>query len=75
LPYMKQVLIFIQIIVSVGLIILILLQSKSSGLGSAWGGGGGSFQSRRGVEKFLFAATIILSVLFFIIQVSILLLK
>jgi preprotein translocase subunit SecG len=54
------------IIVSVLLIIVILLQQKNSGLGSLMGGGAGDeiAQSRRGADKFLHRATIVLSVLF-----------
>ena len=56
-----------QIATSVLLIILILLQERSSagGLGIFGGGGDGSFyQTRRGLEKTLFVATIILAVIF-----------
>lgn len=44
----------------------ILLQSSSAGLGSAFGGGSEGFYVRRGSEKRLFQATIVLSVLFFL---------
>ena len=56
-----------QIAVSVVIIVLILLQERSSagGLGIFGGGGDGSFyQTRRGLEKTLFAATIILVIVF-----------
>jgi len=59
-----------QIIFSVLLIIVILLQQKGSGIGSAFGGASGSIvSSRRGVDKILFNATIVLAVLFFLIAV------
>jgi preprotein translocase subunit SecG len=61
---MKNIALIVQIIVSVGLIALILLQSKGVGLGSAWGGGGEFYKSRRGVEKLVFQTTIVLVVLF-----------
>ncbi|MFH1838166.1 MAG: preprotein translocase subunit SecG [Candidatus Kuenenbacteria bacterium] len=58
-------LIIIQLIVSLLLIISILLQSKGSGLGAAFGGGGENiYQVKRGIEKGLFILTIILSILF-----------
>lgn len=69
---MKNVLALLQIVISSSLIITILLQSRGAGLGSAWGGTGGSYQSRRGVEKALFGTTIALSLIFFIIQIAIL---
>ena len=53
-----------QIVVSVLLITLIVLQAKGTGLGRAWGGGGEFYKSRRGVEKVIFRATIILVFLF-----------
>jgi preprotein translocase subunit SecG len=61
---MKNIALIVQIIISVGLIALILLQAKGVGLGTAWGGGGEFYKSRRGVEKFVFQITIVLVVLF-----------
>lgn len=52
-----------QIIVSLFLIILILLQQREGGLSSIFGGEGGYFE-RRGAEKFIFNLTIILAALF-----------
>jgi len=54
-----------QIIVSLLLIVVILLQNRGAGLGSAFGGTGGVYLTKRGLEKKLFTATIILAVLFF----------
>lgn len=51
------------IIVSIALVTAILLQSRSAGLGGAFGGGEG-FYVRRGSEKRLFQITVVLSVLF-----------
>ncbi len=54
-----------QIIVSVVLIVLILLQERSAGLGSALGGMGGTpYQARRGLEKAIFWGTVIFAFLF-----------
>lgn len=63
---MKTLLAVIQVIVSLIIIILILLQERSSGLSGIFGGGdGGAFyQTRRGVEKIIFAATIALAIIF-----------
>jgi len=56
----------IQIILAALLITAILLQSKGSGLGAAFGGGGSIYRTKkRGSEKFLFVATLVLAVLFF----------
>ena len=53
-----------QILVSVVLIVVILLQAKGSGFGAGLGGTTSSFRTRRGLEKTLFQATIGLMVLF-----------
>ena len=55
----------IQIIVSIALITVILLQAKGSGLGGIFGGDSSIYKTRRGVEKTLFQATVGLSVVFF----------
>lgn len=62
-------LLIVQIIISVLLIGAILLQSHGSGLGSAWGGGGESYHTKRGVEKSLFIATIILVISFSLVSI------
>lgn len=54
----------VQIVVSVLLISVILMQSKGTGLGSAFGGSGQSYHSRRGLEKTLFRGTIGLTIVF-----------
>lgn len=60
----------IQIVVSALLVIAILLQQKSAGLGSALGGDSGNiYSTKRGVEKVLFYATIFLAVVFLVIAV------
>tara|TARA_Y100000031_G_scaffold56562_1_gene64237 strand:+ start:229 stop:447 length:219 start_codon:yes stop_codon:yes gene_type:complete len=54
---------FIQIIVSISLIIIILLQVRGQGTG-LFGSAEGSFRTRRGLEKTLFQFTILLIVVF-----------
>lgn len=53
-----------QIILAILLMIAILLQQRGSGLGMAFGGDGNVYRSRRGIEKILFYATIVIAVLF-----------
>lgn len=54
-----------QIVVTVLLIIFILLQERSSGLSGLLGGSeGGFYQTRRGLEKFIFWGTIFLAIAF-----------
>lgn len=54
----------IQIIISLLLIVSILLQNRGAGLSDTFGGGGNVYQTKRGFDKFLFRATILLSLLF-----------
>lgn len=63
---MNNVILFLQIAVSVCLMVLIILQAKGVGLGRAWGGAGDFYKSRRGVEKIVFNSTIILVIIFLI---------
>ncbi len=55
----------IQIIIAILLITVILLQNRGTGLSGVFGGGGNVYMAKRGAEKILFWATVILSVLFF----------
>ncbi len=59
-----RILTAVQLISSMILILLILLQAKGSGLGSAFGGEGNVYRTKRGLEKGLFVLTIIVAVLF-----------
>lgn len=53
-----------QIILAILLMIAILLQQRGSGLGMAFGGESNVYRSRRGIEKILFYATIVIATLF-----------
>jgi protein translocase SecG subunit len=61
---------FINIIVMIALIVVIALQNKSSGLSNVFGGAGNIVQTRRGFEKWLFYATIVLGIIFVIINIG-----
>ena len=64
------------IIISVLLIISVILQSKGAGLGGLTGADAGSvFTARRGVERTLFWTTIVLSVLFFGLVITLLIIS
>ncbi|MDO8570293.1 MAG: preprotein translocase subunit SecG [Candidatus Daviesbacteria bacterium] len=60
----KNFLSIFQIIISLGLICLILIQAKGSGLGSTFGGESGFYRTKRGFEKLLFYTTIVFAFLF-----------
>ena len=61
---MNNLLLISQIIVSISLMILILLQQRGSSLGSAFGGSGEFYSARRGAEKKIFWATVVLGTAF-----------
>lgn len=56
----------IQIVISIALIVLILLQERSAGLSGLMGGdsAGGVYQTRRGLERIIFSGTIVLTIAF-----------
>jgi preprotein translocase subunit SecG len=62
----KTYLNIIQIIVSVVLVVTVLLQVRGSGFGEL--GTQSVFRTRRGVEKTLFQATIVLAVVFVLVS-------
>ena len=57
---------YVQLILSLLLVGGVLLQQTGAGLGGAFGGDNFSagFHTRRGAEKFLFHATIVIAILF-----------
>lgn len=65
---MKNILLIINIILSVAIVIFILIQGRGAGLGSAWGGGGERFQTRRGIERIVVWFTVMAIILFFIVS-------
>jgi preprotein translocase subunit SecG len=59
------------IITSASLIISVILQSKGAGLGGLTGADtGGVYSARRGIERTLFWVTIVLSVIFFALAIT-----
>jgi len=67
---------YIQIVLSILLIGGILLQQSEAGLGGAFGGGDGfssGHHTKRGAEKFIFTATIIIAIVFVVTSFSLLL--
>jgi protein translocase SecG subunit len=66
---------FFNILVMVILIIVVALQNKSSGLSNVFGGAGNIVQTRRGFEKWLFYATIVLGIIFLGINIGFLFIK
>jgi preprotein translocase subunit SecG len=71
--FMHALVVTLLVIVSIGLILVVLLQSgKSAGLSGAISGGAEQLfgkQKARGIDLYLHRITIVLSVLFFILTV------
>jgi preprotein translocase subunit SecG len=55
-----------QMLISIVLIVVVLLQTRGTDVGAAFGGGssGSTFRTRRGLEKTLFQLTIFLAIIF-----------
>ena len=63
---------YAEITLSLLLIIGIVLQQRGAGLGGAFGGDNfaSTFYKRRGAEKFLFRATMVIAVLFVLVTIA-----
>jgi len=61
---MEKYLEIIQIIFSILLVAAVLVQQRGTGLGGAFASDSSIYRSKRGVEKILYYATIILAILF-----------
>lgn len=53
----------VQIFVAVGLIALVLIQGKGGGLSNTFGGSFNMYRSKRGAERVILIATIVLSII------------
>ncbi|MEI6529293.1 MAG: preprotein translocase subunit SecG [Candidatus Falkowbacteria bacterium] len=61
----------VQIIVAILLMVAILMQNRGAGLGGVFGGSGGVYLTKRGLEKKLFMATIILAAIFILLSLGV----
>lgn len=61
---MSQVLTIVQIVVAALLIIVVMLQSRGESGAAGLASQGASYRSKKGLEKVLFYATIVLAILF-----------
>ncbi len=67
---MKNSLRAAELILSISLIVLILMQSRGTSLGSVFGQEGSVFHTRRGAERILFNVTIGVALAFLVIAVG-----
>jgi len=58
-----------QIVLSIALILVVMLQVKGGGLGGIFGQADSVYRTKRGLEKTLFQLTVALAVLFIIISI------
>lgn len=66
MQFLSTALPYIQVVLSVSLIGLILLQQNEGSLGNAFGGSDSTsgFHKKRGIEKTIFTITIVVAILF-----------
>lgn len=65
---MKATVSLIQIILGILLVLVILIQQKGSGIGTSFGGDLSFYRTKRGAEKLLFWATIVLASIFILLS-------
>jgi len=61
---------YFQLIISILLIVSILIQKRGAGLSDTFGGSNTIYTTKRGAEKVVFNATIILAVLFVLSSIA-----
>lgn len=66
---MNTILLSIEVATALLLCLSILIQQRASGLSQSMGGSGVTYAQRRGAEKVLFQASVVLGVIFFTIPV------
>lgn len=59
----------VQILLGIALIALVLLQTRGAGLSGVFGQDTTIYRTRRGIERTLFHATIVVAIVFFVISV------
>jgi len=68
---MNNIFLIAQVLSSILLIGLILLQQRGTALGSAFGGeGGGLYMKRRGLDKKILVSTIVVAVIFVALSIA-----
>jgi preprotein translocase subunit SecG len=65
---MKTTLDIAQIVIAVALVTAILFQIKGSGLGGIFGQSDSVYRTKRGIDRWLFLGTIVLTVIFVILS-------
>lgn len=63
-----KILKILQVVIPILLMLSILLQNRGAGLSGLFGGSDNVYRTKRGMEKVLFIATIVLSISFFVVS-------
>jgi preprotein translocase subunit SecG len=66
---MNQILFYVQLAVSVILIVLVVIQQRGAALGAGFGGGGEVYSTKRGAQKKIYYATIAVATVFLVLGV------
>lgn len=66
---MNSIIFYSLIVICLALITLIALQQRGTALGAGFGGGGEVYSTKRGAQKKIYYATIVVSALFLILSV------
>ncbi len=66
---MDSILNITQLILSIILIAIILLQQKGSGMGAAFGGSNSVYTTKRGIDKIFHNATIVIAIIFCLVSI------
>jgi len=72
MPIPQNVILFALIVIDIVLLISILMQQRSGGLSTVFGGEGSAFRQKRGIALGLHYFTIILAILFAALSIGIL---
>ena len=62
---MSSILMAVNLVSGLFLMLSVLLQNRGTGVSGVFGGEGNVYRTKRGVERILFFATIILAIVFF----------
>jgi preprotein translocase subunit SecG len=65
----ETILNIVQLVLAILLVTAILLQQKGTGLSGVFGGSSNIYSTKRGVDKILHYATVVVAVIFFAISV------
>jgi len=68
---MIKILQIVELVIAILLVVVVLIQQRGTGLGGAFGSESAAYYTRRGFEKFLYYATIVLGSIYVIIAIAI----